>query len=317
MDRVTNGAQIVRIAKIAALGVAWISLSAAVVLLNKFILSATPFKYVISLTLTHMLWASALCKVLFAVAPSFNGVAAKQESVKGEGLRLRFGAIAALFALSLITSNAALQRLDVASVQMIKAVTPASIYALGVFWGVERPRWSMVATLALICGGVVYAVRGVLTFQPAGFVLQISSILLDSARYLYVQTTLQSLGADLNPIQVLDMVAPVATVFLWTSGSIWEFSRISMTPQELRACLPLVVYSAMLAFALNICSYSYIKTTSALTMSVSGIIKDVIMIGISVKQTGLALGWDQLAGFAVAVVGTVAYNGARSLRSRK
>lgn len=86
--------------------------------------------------------------------------------------------------------------------------------------------------------------------------------------------------------------------------------------QDLRMMAPIFIASSFLAFGLNVCSFAYIKTTSALTMSVSGVVKDVLMIGLSCVLFGSAISWHQCAGFSVAVFGTIAYIVIRSNKSR-
>lgn len=304
-----------QIAKLALLSSTWVLLSASLVILNKYILSATNFRFVISLAFSHMLVATVLCRIVFAFRPKW-----KNEILPGNqsaDLQLRVCVIAALFATSLTASNAALARLDVSSVQMIKALNPAIIYAIGVIRTIERPSWRLVGSLSVICGGILYSVQGVLAFQPIGFLLQIVSILADGARYVCLQVTLQSCSNGLDPINVLHMVAPIASVVLWAVGSFWEFPKMHLVPSELCETLPLVLASSILAFALNICSYVYIKATSALTMSVSGILKDVMMIEISVAYFGSNVSSNQCAGYLVAISGTLAYISFRNARAEK
>jgi hypothetical protein len=252
---------------------------------------------------------------MFLVAPNLKiEIPVGNQSVH---LYARLCGIAGLFATSLVASNAALARLDVSSVQMIKALNPAVIYALGVILQIEKSSWSVLASLTVICGGVIYAVQGVLKFQAAGFFLQLIAILADGARHLYLQATLQSCIGGLDPINILNMIAPIAAVFLWAIGSMSEFPAMRLVLRDLQSMLPLVLASSLLAFTLNLCSYAYIKATSALSMSVSGILKDVFMIGTSVAYLGSEFNWQQCLGYVIAIGGTVAYTIFRDARAEE
>jgi hypothetical protein len=299
--------------KLGSLVTAWIVLSASVVLVNKYILTYTPFKYVFALALAHMLGATSLCKLAFFVRPGLRLYPPDSDAIE---LQWRFGVIAGLFAASLLAANGALSRLDVASVQMIKAINPVVIYVLGVVAKVERPSWSIAGALAIICGGVAYAVKGAVKLHPLGCLLQLLATLADSTRHLYIQATLQSYTEQLDAINALDMIAPIASAFLWTAGSFIEFPHMRLDPSDLARCLPLMLYSCILAFALNVSSYAYIKATSALTMSVSGIIKDVLMIVVSVAYFGSAFRWNQCLGYGTAVVGTMCYKRLRDIAAQ-
>lgn len=291
------------------LGATWICLSAGIVLLNKYILSLTSFKYVFLLAFAHMTSSAILCRVVFAIAPR---ICTRQDVSPSSNLSSSILAIASLLSISLISSNAALLRLDVATVQMIKAVNPALIYVFGVLHGIEKAGWPIVGAIAVICGGVVFSVYDAARFHPIGVLFQIVSITCDSGRYICLQSLLQASGAKLDAINVLHMIAPVAAAFLWTAASIWEIPAVRFDEQNWRMIVPLLCASSMLAFALNMCSYAYIKATSALTMSVSGIIKDVFMIALSFILFGSHVTWQQCVGFGIAIYGTALYTTLRN-----
>jgi len=280
-------------------------MSAAITLVNKYILSQTTFKYIFALALANMLSASVMCRGLFILKPGLKQVNFSYEATPH--LFQRFCVIAGLFAFSLTSANAALARLDVASVQMIKAIHPAVIYLLGMACGIERLSWSMCVCITIICGGVMLAVQGALMFQPDGVLLQILALVADGVRFLYLEATMQACTDALDPINVLDKVSPIASVFLWTAGSIVEFPSMRVGPSALHVIAPLVLGSSILAFGLNLSSYAYIKATSALTMSVSGIFRDVMLIGMSVAYFGSAVTANQCGGYFVAIAGTLAY----------
>jgi len=280
-------------------------MSAAITLVNKYILSHTTFKYIFALALAHMLSASAMCRGFFFLKPDLmQGNSSHEETPH---LFLRFCVIAGLFAASLTSANAALARLDVASVQMIKAIHPAVIYLLGISCGIEHISWSICMCIAIICGGVMLAVQGAIVLQPVGVLLQMVALVTDGVRFLYLQATMQACTDALDPISVLDRVSPIASVFLWTAGSIVEFPSMHVGLSTLHLIGPLVLASSILAFGLNLSSYAYIKATSALTLSVSGIFRDVMLIGISVAYFGSSVTSNQCAGYLVAIAGTLAY----------
>lgn len=294
-----------RLARPLLLAVVWLAMSAAVTLTNKYILSNTTFRYIFALALAHMLSAMVMCRGLFIVKPNLKqGHIAAQES---PNVFLRFCVIAGLFAASLTSANAALSRLDIASVQMIKAVHPAVIYLLGISCRVERLALGMCACIVVICGGVMLAVEGAIMFQPMGVLLQLFALVADGVRFLYLQSTMQACTDALDPINVLARVAPIASAFLWTAGSICEFPGMRLGMSELNTIIPLVLISCLLAFGLNLSSYAYIQATSALTMSVSGIFRDLMLIGISVAYFGSNVTGRQCAGYATAIGGTLAY----------
>jgi drug/metabolite transporter (DMT)-like permease len=301
-----------RLLERASLGVSWLLLSASVVVTNKYILSRTHFKYAVGLAFVHMLAATGMCRLLFLCYPAAKS-SMDDRLHFDEHMQGRFCVIAGLFSLSLVSSNAALQKLDIATVQMVKAINPACIYAVGVFWKLEKASNRLVACLAVICGGLALAVCTVPNFHAVGICLQLLAILADTSRYVYLQATLQSRGVAIDSINLLSVVAPITGVFLWSGGAIYEFPDIRIGLESFLSIIPIVIASSLLAFALNVSSYAYIQATSALTMSVSGIFKDVAMVVFSVAFLGNSLGSTQWIGYAIAVCGTLIYVKMREL----
>ena len=62
------------------------------------------------------------------------------------------------------------------------------------------------------------------------------------------------------------------------------------------------------SFALNIATMALIKHTSALTLNVAGVGKDLLLIGYSVVLSGARVSAAQYCGYAVALVGVTAYS---------
>lgn len=66
--------------------------------------------------------------------------------------------------------------------------------------------------------------------------------------------------------------------------------------------------SLCIAFLLNIATMALIKHTSALTLNVAGVGKDLLLIGYSVTLSGARVSAVQYFGYAVAFVGVTAYS---------
>lgn len=73
-----------------------------------------------------------------------------------------------------------------------------------------------------------------------------------------------------------------------------------------------------MAFLLNLATMALIKNTSALTLNVSGVFKDIGLILWSVAVSGAVVTQLQYAGYAVAIVGVSAYSAyKRALQTAK
>lgn len=282
----------------------WMCLSATLVFLNKYVLATSSFKYPISLALLHMLSCTIICHITFLVAPSLKNPQANIFS--DVRTTCQFLGISALFAFSLTCSNAALGSLDVATVQIFKALNPVMIYAIGVISGLDVISLRTTTILLLICTGVVVSVRGALEFHSKGLILLLFSITADSTRYICLQTVLQSRHVKLDALNVLSVVAPTTAVLVWLPASYIEFPH--MTTIAWHAPAILVAASCILACLLNVASNAFIHATSALTMSVAGVLKDVVMITSSVVFLNTSVTPLEYFGYSLTMVASFVYS---------
>lgn len=273
--------------------------------LNKFIMTTSSFRFPFTLALAHMISCSIFCRVVFYIAPKLKFSHAG--SVHPQ-LAWHFFGISALFAVSLLCSNAALESLDVATIQILKALNPAIIYLIGIVSKVEALSARMLSIVLTICLGIFISVRGSPKFHSSGLALQVVSIMADSTRYIRLQGLLQSQHLKLDALNILSVVAPTAAVLLWVPASYFEFLDICSNAVDLHRSLYLVATSCVLACVLNITSNAFIGATSALTMSVAGVMKDVFMITSSVVTFGSSVSPVEGVGFAVTLAASFAYN---------
>jgi hypothetical protein len=283
----------------------WIALSASVILFNKYILAFGGFPFPITLTLWHMLFSSSL-----AVALVWSGAVPSTEGMDAHRYASAVMPIGALFAGTLWLGNAAYLHLSVSFIQMLKALMPAAVYAVGCLFSTEKFAWKCVANMVIITVGVALASAGEVALVPLGVAMQLGSVLTESTRLALVQILLQRRGLKLNPITTLYYVAPASGFFLMIPWSVLEVEKIwngfhagdvSISPLVLLA-------NAACAFALNLSVFLLIGKTSALTMNVAGVIKDWLLIGMSSflfhsKVTSL-----NLQGYGVAFAGVCWYN---------
>lgn len=98
---------------------------------------------------------------------------------------------------------------------------------------------------------------------------------------LQVQILLQRRGLTLNPITTMYYIAPASMLFLSVPWGVIEAQRLFSDP-TVRFDALIFVSNAAAAFGLNMSVFLLIGKTSALTMNVAGVIKDWLLIGLSV-----------------------------------
>jgi len=282
--------------------VVWIGLSALVILLNKYVLAYSGFPFPIALTLSHMAFCASLAFVLIKL-----GISDTAHMDSAMYIRSVLP-IAALFAGTLWMGNAAYMYISVAFIQMIKALMPAAVYTSGIVFGTEKYSLSYALNMVVVTIGVAAASYGELNFNLIGVLFQGGSILTESTRLVLIQILLQQQGIKLNPITTLYYVAPACFMFLLLPFAFLELPTF-LDPKAIWEFDPyLLLLSAASAFALNMAVFLLIGRSSALTMNIAGVIKDWLLIMLSVLMFGSPVSVLQLLGYGVAFGGVCWYN---------
>jgi len=216
-------------------------------------------------------------------------------------------AIGLMFALSLVCATQALTVMDVSSIQMLKTINPAVIYAMGLTIGIEEFSAAVTGSIFVVCAGVAMTVFGAKNFTPYGIALQLVSVCLDSARWACLQQVMQDDVARLTPLHTLSLIAPNAAIVLWAFATYIEMSDLFHDPDALNQ-MYWVMGSSILAFMLNLCSFEFVRATSALRMSITGVIKDVLLILVSGHMFHTHVSVIQIQGYMTAVAGVCLYN---------
>ncbi|KAG2437006.1 hypothetical protein HYH02_011438 [Chlamydomonas schloesseri] len=281
--------------------VLWIFLSAVVILVNKFILDFGGFHFPIALTLSHMAFCSVVATALIRLGY------VKPIEMDNTMYFNNVVPIAALFSGTLWLGNAAYLYLSVSFIQMVKAQMPVTVFLTGLLLGTERYSFRYAANLVIVAIGVATASYGEIQFDLLGFTLQMGSIATESFRLVLIQLLLQARGIKLNPVTTLYYVAPACFVFLCFPFAFIEAPKL-FTATNLVVPYGWIILSCVAALALNMSVFLLIGRSSALTMNIAGVVKDCLLILLSVVLYGSPVTSLQLAGYALALGGVTWYN---------
>lgn len=177
---------------------------------------------------------------------------------------------------------------------------PVAVFVVGCGIGTERFSLVTLGNMLVVSLGVAISAYGEINFVVMGVVLQLLAICTESTRLSLTQILLQSSGLKLNPITTLYYVAPCSLLFLSVPFFIIEAPAVRawlcrhqptavvvhQVARYIRAGVTLppwvLLTNAMTAFALNMAVFLLIGKTSALTMNIAGVVKDWMLIGLSV-----------------------------------
>ncbi|XWX01501.1 hypothetical protein V2A60_009529 [Cordyceps javanica] len=280
----------------------WIATSSGVILFNKWVLSAANFGFPLFLTTWHMTFAAAMTQLLArytTLLDSRHNVPMDFEIYKRTILP-----IVILFSLSLIGGNLAYLYLSVSFIQMLKASNAVVTLVATWAFGIVPPNLSVLGNVSLIVLGVVIA----------SFV-QVCGIIFEALRLVMVQRLLSSPEFKMDPMVSLYYYAPACAVINGALMVIVEVPRMRLADFA-SVGVPLFIINGVVAFLLNVSTVLLIGKTSAVVLTMSGILKDILLVLSSILLFGDPVTSQQFFGYSIALGGLVYYKlGSETLKA--
>ena len=141
-----------------------------------------------------------------------------------------------------------------------------------------------------MCVGVSIASFGELEFDLPGLILQLVSITAEAARLVATQNLLQVHLKGSSPLVSLSMFAPCCLFFLLPIALVSEPGALA----ALASSWMVVLANTLTAFTLNVAVVMLVGATSGLTLTLAGIIKDILLIAASVVLLGSSITFTQV-----------------------
>jgi hypothetical protein len=287
--------------------------SVGLVFYNKWVIFTLGFNFPAFLTFIQSCTTSALLHIAFdrlELWPSPYGVLPVGSIIKG------VLPIAILLSAGVVLRNAVFAHLSVAAIQMLAACAPAVVYLLSYLAALERPTYRVTGTLVCICCGVLLSSQGAVKASARGVILQLAGITCEAMREV-VTKRFFSVEPSISPVSMLYLVVPMSALVLFIPAA-FELERVVIfmrqggNGQHWFVILVLLGNGA-LAGLLNFSALRFLERTSALTKSVSAVLKDIAIISIGLHFLNApSVGNVGLLGWALSLAGLVAYAYVRS-----
>lgn len=277
----------------------WISVSCTMILFNKAVLDQLRFPFPMFLTTWHMVFATVCTQIMSRTTNMLPGV--REKKVTREVFINKIVPVSAFFAVSLVLSNKAYIYLSVSYIQMLKAFTPVAVLIFSFFSGLEKASCTEVYIVMIICVGVALASAGESYFSLLGFTFQSLAILAESSRLVLTNVLMKQLKLD--PLSSLYYIAPLCATFIGVACFIFELNDLPLDRIVSPNFMIVLMVNGIIAFTLNIAVVLLIGNTSALVLTLAGIIKDILLVFLSIIVFGSPVTPLQYAGYGVALMG--------------
>mmetsp|Transcript_13222 Transcript_13222/g.24391 ORF Transcript_13222/g.24391 Transcript_13222/m.24391 type:complete len:310 (+) Transcript_13222:123-1052(+) len=277
----------------------WICISCTMIMFNKAVMSSLDFPFPMFLTTYHMALSTVMTQILASTSTWLPGVA--ENKVNVQVMQKQILPVSLFFAISLVLSNKAYIYLSVSYIQMLKAFTPVAVLIFSSLLGLEKPTFAELAIVVVICVGVALTSAGEAAFSMIGFTFQSLAILFESSRLVLTNILLKSLKLD--PLSSLYYIAPMCSFFIGISFFVFEYDHLPWERLSEPSFLVMLAANGCVAFTLNVAVVMLISHTSALTLTLAGIFKDILLVVLSVLVFGSPVTPLQVLGYAVALAG--------------
>lgn len=184
---------------------------------------------------------------------------------------------------------------------MLKAFTPVAVLVFSFFAGLEKSSWTELWIVFLICIGVAMTSVGETYFSWIGFTFQCLGILAESSRLVLTNVLLKNLKLD--PLSSVYYIAPLCSLLIGIACLIFEASHLPLDRMMEPSFMGTLLINGAVAFALNIAVVLLISNTSALVLTLAGIVKDILLVMLSVTVFGSPVTLLQYVGYSVALLG--------------
>jgi drug/metabolite transporter (DMT)-like permease len=201
----------------------WYSSNIGVLLLNKWLLSSTPFRQPVFLTLCHMLACATLGYVLSL------GELTPIRPLRSKRQLAKVCALSTLFCLTIVLGNLSLKYIPVSFNQMLGAMTPffTAVFAAVLMGARETPLTYL--TLAPVVGGVIVATGAEPSFHVLGFVACVSATAGRALKSVVQSMLLTDAAEKLDPMSLLFYMSCFSVLLLLPATAILEPAAFATT----------------------------------------------------------------------------------------
>ncbi|CAL0310934.1 unnamed protein product [Lupinus luteus] len=212
-------------------------------------------------------------------------------------------------------SNASLVFISVTFATMCKSAAPIFLLLFAFAFRLETPSFKLSGIIFIISVGILLTVAKETEFEFWGFTLVMLAAVMSGFRWCMTQILLQKEAYGLkNPLTLMSYVSPimaVVTALLSLALDPWDEFRENKYFDNLqhltRSCL-LMLFGGTLAFLMVLTEYVLVSVTSAVTVTIAGVVKEAVTILVAVLYFHDEFTWLKGFGLFTIMVGVGLFN---------
>ncbi|KAM0931768.1 hypothetical protein ACQ4PT_000072 [Festuca glaucescens] len=292
----------------------WYTFSTCLTLYNKTLLGDKLGKFPAPLLMNtvHFALQAALSKIILLFQA--KGIdAAVDMSWKDYFMRVVPTALGT--ALDINLSNASLVFITVTFATMCKSASPIFLLLFAFAFRLESPSIKLLGIIVVISIGVLLTVARETDFDFWGFIFVTLAAVMSGFRWSMTQILLQKDSYGLkDPITLMSHVTPVmaiATMVLSLLLDPWSDFRKNTyfdNPWHVMRSILLMLIGGSLAFFMVLTEYILVSATSAITVTIAGVVKESVTILVAVFYFHDEFTWLKGVGLITIMIGVSLFN---------
>ncbi|GAB2285476.1 hypothetical protein Dimus_019925 [Dionaea muscipula] len=218
-------------------------------------------------------------------------------------------------ALDINLSNESLVFITVTFATMCKSASPIFLLVFAFAFRLESPSVKLFGIMVIISFGILLTVAKETDFEIWGFIFVMLAAVMSGFRWCMTQILLQREAYGLkNPLTFMSYVTPVmaiATAFFSLLMDPWDdFANsdyFNSMWNIVRSCL-LMLFGGTLAFFMVLTEYVLISVTSAVTVTIAGVVKEAVTIIVAIFYFHDEFTWMKGYGLLIIMIGVSLFN---------
>jgi len=267
-------------------------------------------QYPLTIVLVHFIMkfvAAGSCRAGYSLYTGLDRVSLGWSHVLG-----RIGVVAVVASLDIALSQWSFEYIDVALYTITKSTSIVFILLFSLLFKLEKKHWSLIVIVLMISAGLAMFTYKSTDFVFAGFFMVLSASFLSGIRWTLSQLIMQKSQLGLsNPIDMIYHVQPVMIIVLLPFAIAFEGVKISSSLALFRfedsilfvATISRVVTGGLIAFFMEVAEYLLVSYTSGLTLSVAGIVKEILSLGLAILIEATDISAINAVGLVVCMAG--------------
>ncbi|XP_046603888.1 solute carrier family 35 member C2 [Neodiprion virginianus] len=223
-------------------------------------------------------------------------------------------------------SNWALELLTMSVYTMTKSTTIIFILGFALLFKLERKSWSLVGTVMMISGGLAMFTYKSAKLDSLGLVFALLASFSSGLRWTMAQLVMQKSKLGLgNPIDMMYHMQPwmfisIIPVALWFEGTTIKngLANTNWTNTgSVLVTIAAVLGGAIIAFCMELAEYMVVTRTSSLTLSISGIFKEICTLILAFEWKGDEMSSLNFVGLLLCLGGIILHSFQKFRMTRK